>query len=72
MMQSQFNNGLVTKDEASGASVRKDVEVQLLSAAPAMWPDASRLRGEPCPSGAAGARGSAFSPAPPCSSANVL
>jgi hypothetical protein len=31
----QFNNGLVTKDEASGASVRKDVEVQLLSAAPA-------------------------------------
>ena len=34
MMQSQFNNGLVTKDEASGASVRKDVEVQLLSAAP--------------------------------------
>src|ERR1700674_3142998 len=30
----QFNNGLVTKYEASGASVRKDVEVQLLSDAP--------------------------------------
>jgi hypothetical protein len=38
MMQSQFNIGLVTKDEASGASVRKDVEVQLLSAAPTMRP----------------------------------
>ncbi len=36
MMQSQFNNGLVRKSEASGASVRKDVEVQLLSAAPTM------------------------------------
>src|SRR5438132_13280574 len=31
----QFNNGLVTQGEASGASVRKDVEVQLLSGAPA-------------------------------------
>ena len=32
----QFNNGLVRKNEASGASVRKDVEGQLLSAAPAI------------------------------------
>jgi len=38
MMRSQFNNGLVTRDVASGASVRKDVEVQLLSAAPATRP----------------------------------
>jgi hypothetical protein len=30
----QFNSGPVTRDEASGASVRKDVEVRLLSAAP--------------------------------------
>jgi hypothetical protein len=36
MMRSQFNNGLVTRDVASGASVRKDVEVQLLSAARAI------------------------------------
>jgi hypothetical protein len=30
----QFNNGLVRMTEASGASVPKDVENQLLSAAP--------------------------------------
>jgi hypothetical protein len=41
----QFNNGLVTMDEASGAGVRNDVEVQLLSAAPPKFPGQSQDAG---------------------------